>query len=276
MTAVSLLSLAGASAQPRPAFEVASIRPTDGSGDASFVMGIRLEGSNTIMRNVGLSTLVHAAFGIDARFLSSGDWLKGTEHFDVRAKIPDGASPGLVPEMIQTLLEDRFQLAYHFERQQRNVYALLLANGGPKFKKSTDIDESMPGGAVTGLSAISDGARARTWRLPNGSSMRITVLNDGARWDLKGFSMLEVAFVLNTLDGLDIVDMTGLSGRYDLSTSETNEEACELCAHPSQSPASGTPGQRESLQRLGLRLEKRKATVKVLVIDHLQKQPTEN
>ena len=272
MTAVWLLALAGASAQPRPAFEVASIRPADGSGDPSFIAGIRLGGSSAIMRNVGLTTLVQAAFGIDARFLSSGDWLQGTQHFDVRAKSPDGASPRVVPEMIRALLEDRFQLAYHFEQRQRNVYALLLAPDGPKFKKSTGIDDSMLEGAATGFSAISDGAGARTWQLPNGSSMRITVLNDGARWDLKGFSMPEAAFVFNTLDGLDIVDMTGLFGRYDLSTSATNAEACELCAYPSQSTASGTLGERESLQRLGLRLEKRQTNVKVLVIDHLEKQ----
>jgi len=89
-------------------------------------------------------------------------------------------------------------------------------------------------------------------------------------------SLPELAYILNTLDGLDIVDITGIKGVYDFTFTASPEEANELSVGPAPASRSTTPGTRESLQRLGLRLEKRKASVEVLVIDHLEKTPTEN
>jgi uncharacterized protein (TIGR03435 family) len=277
---VCVLALSSAWAQPvseRRSFEVVSIRPTEGPGDTTFLSGIKVSGSSVVMRNVGLETLIRAAFGVESRFLAGTDWLKEPTHFDIRATTPSDATARQIPEMLQTLLKERFKFAFHFERQERQVYALLAGKDGPKFQKSPDIDESMPGGAFTGINAVSDEGGARIFSSPNESAMRITILPDGGgRWDMKGMSLPEFAYILNTLDGLDIIDMTGIAGKYDFITTQTWEEACELCNNATQSQRSSTPTTRESLQGLGLRLEKRKATVDLLVIDHLEKAPTEN
>ena len=270
------LSRASAQIPPaRPSFEVASIRPADDSHDPAFLSGTKISGSSVVMRNIGLTGLIHGAFGIEARFLSGTQWLKGAGRFDIRATIPAGATALQVPGMIRSLLEERFKLAFHHENRERQVYALLADKGGPKFQKSAKIDESMPGGGFNGISAVSNDGLDRIWISPNNSTVRITLLPDGgAEWHLIGMSLPELAYVLHDLNGLDIVDMTGLKGLYDFtfaSAAEDNDLSPIQAAQPSSAPSP-----RQTLQRLGLRLEKRKATVDVLVIDHLEKTPSQN
>jgi uncharacterized protein (TIGR03435 family) len=270
-----LSSVWAQSVPARRSFEVVSIRPTEGQGDATFFSGIKISGATVVMRNIAVGTLIRAAFGVKARFLSGPDWLEGKPRFDIRATMPAGATAQQVPEMLQSLLAERYELAVHIERQERQVYALLVGKGGVKFQKSSDIDESMPGGAFTGINAISDERGSRVWTSPDRSAMRITPLPDGgARWDLTGISLPELAYVLDTQDGLDVVDMTQIKGNYDFMFTAAAEDLNDLSRNPA--PASTTPGTRESLQRLGLRLQKRKAAVEVLVIDHLEKTPTGN
>ena len=60
-------------------------------------------------------------------------------------------------------------------------------------------------------------------------------------------------------DGPEVVDMTGLTGRYD---GAVNVEARTPMA--------------EEIHGLGLKLEPRKAMVEQLIIDHVEKTPTGN
>lgn len=259
----------------RPSFEVASIRPYDGSQDSAFLSGIKISGSSVVMRNIGLIGLVHGAFGTQARFLAGNQWLKGAGTFDIRATIAARATALEVPGMIQSLLEERFKLAFHHEKRERQVYALLVDKDGPKFQKSAKIDESMPGGGFNGISAVSNEGFDRIWISPNNSAVRITLLPDGgAEWHLIGMSLPDLAYVLHDLDGLDIVDMTGLKGLYDFALASAAEDD-GLPAIQTAQPSS-SPSPRQSLQRLGLRLEKRKTMVDYLVIDHMEKIPTQN
>jgi uncharacterized protein (TIGR03435 family) len=52
--------------------------------------------------------------------------------FDVNAKLPAGSTPEKIPEMLQTLLEERFQIKLHREKKELPVYALLV--GKPPLK----------------------------------------------------------------------------------------------------------------------------------------------
>lgn len=264
-------------AHSQPAFEVTSIRPAESHTDPTFVAGIKISGTSVVMRNVSVETLVRAAYGVQARFLSSGALLKDQPRFDIRALLPTAGAASQIPQMVETMLKDRFKLAVHFERQGRQVYALLPAGGGPKLHKAT-VDETRPGGAFSGVNAVSDEGSSRVWTSPDTSSMRITPLADGGgRWDLTGVSLAEFAMILNTTDGLDVLDMTGIAGKYDLTFTNTPEELCEVCTHaPNPQQNAGELNLRESLRRLGLRLEKRQETVEVMVIDHLDKLPDQN
>jgi uncharacterized protein (TIGR03435 family) len=73
-----------------------------------------------------------------------------------------------------------------------------------------------------------------------------------------------------------VVDMTGLKGTYDIDITWTQDE------HPGDGRAVDTasdpgPSIFTVLQdRLGLKLESKPAPIEVLVIDHVEKVPTEN
>jgi uncharacterized protein (TIGR03435 family) len=156
------------------------VRPAADATDPAFSGGIQIKGDSVIARRVNLATLIRAAYGLHARFRSGPDWIEAAPLFDIRAKIPAGALPRQVPEMFQSLLEGRFHLKFHTEQRERTVYALLPASGGVKLQHSTSVDESMPGGGLSGMASIGP-AGGPVWTSPNGSSYRARVLSDGAR-----------------------------------------------------------------------------------------------
>jgi uncharacterized protein (TIGR03435 family) len=123
--AVALMSLAiGHTQSSSPAFEVASVKPNKSANERGGEEWFPNRYSAT---NVRLRTLIHAAYGIpnpygQRHYLAGGpDWLD-SERFDVEGKVEEGAlSPNLSNKdridqmrlMLQTLLEDRFQLKVH-------------------------------------------------------------------------------------------------------------------------------------------------------------------
>ncbi len=267
---------AAAQSQPRLSFEVASVRPAAEERDPEFAGGIRIKGDSVIGRRTNLAVLIRAAYGLRARFHKGPGWIESEPIFDIRAKIPGGASPRQAPEMFQSLLEDRFRLKFHMEQQERTVYALLPASGGVTMQRSTSVDESMPGGVLSGIASY---AMARTaWTSPNGSSYRVRVLSDGGgELTFVGVTMDELAYHLNDFEGATIIDRTQLGGRYDLTFTISREEMCDNCPAASKDHRpSTTPSEKESLGKLGLRLEKQRAKVDVFIVDQIEKVPTEN
>jgi uncharacterized protein (TIGR03435 family) len=65
--------------------------------------------------------------------------------FDVVAKLPAGAPQSKVPEMLRSLLAERFKLASHTETRDLAMYALVVGKGGVRMKESTPSPEA-PGG----------------------------------------------------------------------------------------------------------------------------------
>ena len=71
------------------------------------------------------------------------DWI-ATERFDIAAKVPAGLADKR-PEMMQALLEDRFQMQAHREKRDFSVYALIPAKSGLKIQPlPPDPDEHPP------------------------------------------------------------------------------------------------------------------------------------
>jgi uncharacterized protein (TIGR03435 family) len=54
----------------------------------------------------------------------------------IQAKLPVGAVADQVPEMLQSLLEERFGLKVHHDRKVLPIYALTVGKDGPKFHES--------------------------------------------------------------------------------------------------------------------------------------------
>src|SRR5271154_1013421 len=100
------------------AFDVASVKPAADPGMVPMIClvpcspGERLtvEGARVDIRYMSLSRLILTAYRLKPYQLSGPDWMK-TQRFDIMAKVPEGVSKDKVPEMLQALLAERFQLS---------------------------------------------------------------------------------------------------------------------------------------------------------------------
>jgi uncharacterized protein (TIGR03435 family) len=78
-----------------------------------------------------------------------------------------------------------------------------------------------------------------------------------------------------------VIDMTGLTGKYDVRLEFAPQLSLESA--PQLSAAAGSPDPQSAVElftalteQLGLKLESRKGPVVLLVVDSASRQPTEN
>jgi uncharacterized protein (TIGR03435 family) len=135
------------------------------------------------------------------------------------------------------------------------------------------------------------GLSAKALKMMNGVS--------GASMTASHRSMAEFAEMLSSRLDLPVVDMTGLTGRYDYALSFSAEGLGRMrlpggmSLPPPAAPPSGEGGPGTPMagapdgpsspdlytaiqEQLGLKLEQRKGPVELLVIDHVEKMPTQN
>lgn len=240
--AVFLLASAFAFAQPadRLAFEVASVKPNrsgDRSSDSDWDNG------RIMCVNMPLKRLIAQAYELREDQISGPDWL-ASERFDIAAKAPRPTRDGDLQQMLQTLLVDRFKLTGHREAKPQRVYALVIVKQGSKLK-------------------------------PDDASSDSSSTN-GTRGTLKAqhVSMQRFADRLSRMVDLPVIDQTGMRGTYTFKL-EWDPAANQL-SPDAPSDSQGPSIFRAMQQQLGLRLDPRKLPVQILVIDHIERQPTEN
>src|SRR5690348_5750809 len=103
---LSLLVSAAMAQQPpqKLAFEVATVKPID-PNDSVFVS---MSADPSIVRygNLTLRDAIRGAYRLNDFQISGPDWMSSAR-FQVEAKLPAGAATDQIPEMFQTLLEER-------------------------------------------------------------------------------------------------------------------------------------------------------------------------
>jgi uncharacterized protein (TIGR03435 family) len=213
------------------------------------------------LKGVPLKPILVHAFKIAADRISGPSWLE-TVCFDVIAKLPEGAKTDQVPIMLQALLANRFQLRAHKESRMGTEYALVIDKGGPKLKESTESADFMRGRAPAALAIRRDGA------------------------GVKGpMTMDMLARTLSRAGYGPVVDATGLNGKYEIDLTWAPEPAFGSRGQSASATELGLPvvGQAPTVdlfsavrQSLGLRLEPRKTPIDFLVVDHVERVPTEN
>ena len=272
-----------ASGQTTPAFEVASVRPSaDQVSQAS--VGVHIDGSQVRIVGLPLKLYVGMAYGLKPQQIVGPDWL-GQPRFDIAAKIPDGASSAQLPQMFQALLADRFQMKSHRETKEFAVFALTASKDGVTLQPSATAPEAPsdkpPAVTVTaGGNASGSGAD-----LGGGSSFSL----GNNRIEIHKMTMLQIAELLTRLSDRPVIDATGITGAYDLSLELTPEDFIGIQIRGGLNNGAIIPAQAlrlldnaaadpftNALQKSGLSLESRKAPLEVLVIDSIQKTPTEN
>jgi uncharacterized protein (TIGR03435 family) len=262
-------------------FEVASIKPS-GNGAAlrsagEFHPGTTVSGRSVDIRLASLQSLIETAYHVESYQVTGPDWMAITR-FDILANMPEGAKREQIPEMLQSLLVERFHLTAHREFRERTVYTLAVGRNGPRMKEAapqaSPSDKPFPNGA--------DGRRL----------LELINSEDGRAWTIAGWkgrtvfeaskiSMPEFAKVLMRYVDGPVIDGTGIAGYYEV--------ACDVPPRPLArgNGARGGLGQDatdpgpdglifDAVQSLGLKLEKRRAPLEQLVVDRLEKAPTEN
>jgi len=279
--ALGFLVAAASSAQTLK-FEVAAIKPA--APQAAHV-GTTIAGTRLEMGFFSLTALIVTAYKIETYQITGADWMT-TTRFDILARMPEGATKEQVPEMLQALLAERFKLAIRREPREQQVYALVPGKGGPKLKE-TPVDFVVGGGPFEGGRG-NRAIRAVIQPLPPGGWQTISSIEGRNLYESKKLSMAEFARFLRRYTDSPVVDLTGLSGFYEV-TLEVPTTAANRPGRPgvlaaadgSQRPAEEASDPSgvsifTSIQKLGLRLEKRKMALDQLVVEHIEKTPTEN
>jgi uncharacterized protein (TIGR03435 family) len=245
--AVIAVPPAGAQAQaaaPRPAFDVASVKPTTSTEYWTTVAP--LKNGRLSARNITVKYLIGMAYKIDASRISGGPKWLDSDRFDIEAKCDAPPPDKDLPLMLQSLLADRFQLRLHNETKVASGYALAIARNGPKIQPAEHRECPADGKVAAGCSGVRFA----------GSGLTAEYVS------MPGF----VRFLAGML-GASVIDETGLSGAFDFKL-EWIRDAAEGGGAPATSLDwifSALP------QQLGLRLEARKAPAEMLVIDGAEK-----
>jgi uncharacterized protein (TIGR03435 family) len=240
-----------------------------------------------------LAQLVSYVFGLLPDQITGEDWSAFSERFDIAAKLPESATREQVPEMVLSLLEERFQLTFHRGSRDGPIYALVAAKGGPKLKQAAEASDAA-GVPEPSSMAMMNGVTFRQSRIPNADGKGFTVIintpamgtvrepqapRDIRRWEAPSISAVGLAELLTIAVGgpVPVRDMTGLKGRYDVELELSMADA--LATAPGAREEFQDPlfkaGQ-DALKKLGLQLEHRKGPIEIIVIDHVAKTPTEN
>jgi uncharacterized protein (TIGR03435 family) len=272
---ICLAFAAGAAvAQTKPSFEVATIKPAQPIDPAKMVVALRSGGKLPFGADIGsgraeyryidLKTLMTYAYGVKPYQITGPDWM-ATTRFDIVAKMPEGATKEDAPKMLQSLLEDRFNLMTHRATAEHPVLALVVGKGGPKLKASADkpvaIDESAPLKPGEVKMDGPDGPVRATIDLKTGNSVIDMGLKGKMSYKLNPSTQsLHIDFTMTTMTGLadmmtqlmtqigggaggrQIVDMTGIKGNYDASAEISLSEIIAMARAAGANIPMGAPG----------------------------------
>jgi uncharacterized protein (TIGR03435 family) len=225
----------------QPEFEAVSIHMVDphAAGDPSRSSLSSFPTNLFATKSVPLTFLIQLAYNIEsADYISAMPGWMESQEYDVSAKVEGDQQLTLeqMRPMLQRLLEQRFHLVFHREAKMTSGFELIVAKGGPKLHPSKD----------------------------NGKPSAQILSN---RLDVGHMDAEHIAGVLAHRAGQPVVDKTGLRGNFDFTLSYA----------PVNDANSSLPDFFTALQeQLGLKLESQKVPVDFLVIDRVEKIPTEN
>ncbi len=242
------------SAAPTPVFDVAAIHLHEAQPHDHVSITSSPRDGHLHATNVSLSTLIWWSFELpESRILGAPGWAN-TKRFDIEAAadpsidvqltgLSSDAGRKVKEAMVRALLADRFKLVTHTETRELPIYALIVAKGGPKLGVIQDSGTSI-----------------------NRGNDRIEVQTTN--------SVSTLAEQLSMIVGRDVVDKTGIAGRYHLELHWTPDDAAPSSGNGATADAG--PSLFTALEeQLGLKLEPAKGPVQVLVVDHAE-MPTAN
>jgi uncharacterized protein (TIGR03435 family) len=265
-------------ALPDLEFEVASIRP---SADGEPQGMTRPAGSQITFTGLLLQELIERAWNLPtAAALGDALQLMPKQRYTVLVKLPPDIDARAVwqdqdqvNDMLKKLLIDRFQIKYHLGDQMRTGYVLLP--GTPKMKKANPDSRSF----------CKYGPPAREKDMEGADSLY------DREFHCQNVTMDQFADLLQSVAGVEIKtrvpNKTGLEGAYDFSVyfttghklrvdSAAADVAAKQAGNATAEPVAGMSIEDAFRKELGLRLEQQHLMLPTLILDHFEKEPTEN
>jgi uncharacterized protein (TIGR03435 family) len=241
---------------------------------------VTFSGARVVISGFDLKALVARAYRTETYLTAGPEWTAQARVI-IQAVMPYGATKDQLPEMLKALLAERFHLVAHRTALPEPVFALVTAKNGPKLNPPRDLDQATCAGwsdksgfdDIQGCNSVGQlgGGTIRTQLSvggPNGP-VRFQITSDGdVREEYLKMTMQQLVRRLsvpcdNGCFDLPVVDRTGIAGAWSF----TLDRSCS---------ASNCDTYASALEKIGLRLEKTTAPVERLVIDQIDKVPTEN
>ena len=192
----------------------------------------------TVILRFAFSSLVNPYYS-DAPFWMSEEW------YQVDAIAPAGTTEDGARAMLRTALAERMGMQCHLEDRERKILALLRGSGPLKLTPSTEAE-------------------------PNPGLYKMGVFKN------RSASLADLAGFLSALAGSQVVDKTGIQGRYRFDIDQS-EEIRVLGQSGKWDPREGALGLAQAeVKRLGLKLEPGKDLQKTLVVDRANREPRPN
>jgi uncharacterized protein (TIGR03435 family) len=242
-------------------FEVVDIRPSRPGETEDF----RLANGRIDAKAIQIKDMVLFAYDLEDDWIRGAEkWLE-TDRYDIVAKTAPTESADTLRVLVQAMLADRFKLKVHKETQPVTVYG-LTAN-------KSKLKEADPSSRSTCLRRVIDGA------------VGLTCTNTTMEQFAKRIREVAGGYLEHP-----VVDLTELKGAYDFTVAwarrnrtlgngprmpDTPAEAGGAIPVASDRAAGLTVFEAVDRQ-LGLKLAPVKHPMQVLVIDSMQRLPTEN
>jgi uncharacterized protein (TIGR03435 family) len=254
----------------QPSFEAASIRPSAVLANGRYG-NYRMSGGpgtndpgRMIRENFDIGSLILGAYNLPFYRLIAPQWLFDVR-FDVTATIPPETTKEQFLQMQQNLLATRLGLVVHHETREMAAYELVLAKGGSRLKIAAPPGDPPDAPSFSGeLKKDADGFPV----LPPGRTV-YAIAMDHATLQGSAETMEHFASTLGDQLRAPVIDATGLTGKYDFTLKWLPGDL-----RTDQDPGMSLEGSLP--QQLGLSLRKTRSQVDVLVVDHVERTPTEN
>jgi uncharacterized protein (TIGR03435 family) len=267
-------------AQSPVTFEVASIRPSAEGLPAPGAAGVHITQRQFRAGYLSLRDYLGIAYKMRPFQLVAPDWV-ASARFDIVATLPEGVPGDRLGEMMQSLLALRFGLRAHRDHRDFDVYALGVNRSGPPLVR---VPDDAPTNAPFTVAASVSGTDIDA-DLGNGATLSF----GNGKFAAKRVTMAVLADTLGRFMDRPIVDQTQLEGRYDVVFDVAADDVMPMLIRsgvnagiqlPPQAlqllEAPSTGSVPDALRRIGLSLERRRAPLEVLVVDSMQRTPTEN
>jgi uncharacterized protein (TIGR03435 family) len=191
-----------------------------------------------------MKRLVMEAYQLLPHQVLGPNWTSVRE-YDVEAKADAPSTRDQMRRMLQTLLSERFGLAFHKEQRELRVYVLTQAKGGVRIRS----------GEATGGR---DHFHGEMQEFADLLGVRLTIAEQSKPDPTK--PMFAAGPVV------PVIDRTELAGTYDFDIQANSEAASDPVAF----------WQHAVEDQLGLKLENRREQVDVIVIDRAESAPISN